>query len=566
MLEFNDTNEEKKLTELHATEAEELAQALSTKYNLPYIDLSKFAINTDALRLINEAEARAARVAAFKLTGKNLFLVTTSPQTDKLQAILEDLEEKNYILNLYLGSEASLNRAWGRYPEISKATYTHAGVIDISNEDIARVMSQVKDTSDVSNLVDEEEKLSKEQGGISGLLEIILAGGIVTSASDIHIEPEEKEVRLRYRLDGILQDVKFFSHHLFNQLLSRIKLISSLKLNVQKSAQDGRFSIKVKNTEIEIRTSILPGAYGESIVLRILNPETIAATFETLGVEPHLYQIMAQEIAKPNGMILLTGPTGSGKTTTLYAFLRKISTPENKIITIEDPIEYHLTGINQTQVDRDKHYTFLAGLRSALRQDPDVIMVGEIRDGETAKTAVHAALTGHLVFSTLHTNNAAGAIPRLIDLGVNPKILDSALTLSIAQRLVRKLCTKCRQTVAPTEEQKKFLTAIRETILKRRPDLEVPPVDQIYAAASGGCDECHHTGYAGREGVFEAVRMDAPVAAVLSVNLNEREIRQAARPQGILDMRQDGVIKVLRGITTLDELGRVVDLTEAIEI
>lgn len=564
MLQFNDATEEKKLDELHATEAEELARVLSQRYKLPYIDLSKFAINTDALRLIPEPEAREANVAAFKLTGKNIFLVVLSPQNEKLKAILEDLRNKNYLPNIYLGSEASLDRAWSRYAEVSKSTRTHEGIIDIADEDIARVIATVKNAGDVAALIEKEEKIAEEVGGISGLLEVILAGGVVTGASDVHVEPQEKSVRLRYRLDGVLQDITFFNHHLFHQLLSRIKLISGLKLNIQKSAQDGRFSIKVEQTEMEIRTSILPGAYGESIVLRILNPETIAATFETLGVEPHLYKIMAEEIQKPNGMVLLTGPTGSGKTTTLYAFLRKVSNTENKIITIEDPIEYHLQGVNQTQVNPAKNYTFLSGLRSALRQDPDIIMVGEIRDAETAKTAIHAALTGHLVFSTLHTNNAAGAIPRLIDLGVNPKILDAALTLSIAQRLVRRLCPDCKQPVEPTAEEKKLLVEVRASILRRRAELEVPEIGQIYRAKEGGCEKCHGTGYRGREGVFEAVRMDEKVAKILATNLNEREVKIAALPQGILDMRQDGVIKVIRGVTTLDELARVVDLTEEI--
>jgi type II secretory ATPase GspE/PulE/Tfp pilus assembly ATPase PilB-like protein len=564
MLQFNDTAEEKKLDELHAVEAEELAQVLAQKYGLPYIDLSKFAINTDALRLIPEPEAREANVAAFKLTGKHLFIVAVAPESEKAKAIFEDLRNKNYTLELYLGSVASLERAWGRYVEISKSTRTHAGVIDIADEDIARIMEAVKTAGDVAEQVKKEEISSREEGGISGVLEVILAGGIVTEASDIHIEPQEEKVRLRYRLDGVLQDISLFDHHLYKQLLSRVKLVSGLKLNVQKSAQDGRFSIHVRETEIEIRTSVLPGAYGESIVLRLLNPETIAATFETLGVEPHLFQIMAAEIAKPDGMVLLTGPTGSGKTTTLYAFLRQISTSENKIITIEDPIEYHLKGINQTQVDSAKHYTFLSGLRSALRQDPDVIMVGEIRDAETARTAVHAALTGHLVLSTLHTNNAAGAIPRLIDLGVNPKILDASLTLSIAQRLVRKLCPTCRVETAPSPEEKKMLEDIRESILRRRQDLDVPSVGNIWRAKEGGCAECHHTGYRGREGVFEAIKMDPSVAKILAANLNERDVKIAALPQGILDMRQDGVIKVIKGVTTLEELSRVVDLTEEI--
>jgi type IV pilus assembly protein PilB len=562
MITFDDANEEKKVAELHASEAEQLAQVLAEKYSLPYIDLSKFAINTDALRLVPEAEARAANLAAFKLTGRNLFLALLSPQNEKTQVVLNDLRNKNYVLNLYLGSEASLERAWERYSEISRSAHTKAGVIDITDEEIVKMAKEVKTLADAQKLIEAESKIAREEGSISGLLEIVLAGGIATNASDIHVEPQEEQVRLRYRLDGVLQDVAFVEPPLYRHLLSRVKLISGLKLNVQKSAQDGRLSITFNGTEIEIRTSILPGAYGESIVLRILNPEAIKVTFETLGIEPRLFTIVEREIKKPNGLILLTGPTGSGKTTTLYSFLRQVNSPETKIITIEDPIEYHLTGISQTQVDPAKKYTFLSGLRSALRQDPDIIMVGEIRDGETAKIAINAALTGHLVFSTLHTNNAAGTIPRLVDLGVNPKILDAALNLAMAQRLVRKLCVQCRQEATPTPAEAKILDGVAASIARKRPDLAAPTTAKLWRA--GGCAECNGTGYRGRQGIFEAILLDQNLAPLLAGSPNEREIKIAALPQGILDMRQDGVLKVLDGTTSLEELARVVDLEEEI--
>ncbi len=568
MLTFNDQTEEKKLAELRAAEAEQLAQVLAQKYDLPYIDLSKFAINTDALRLIPEPQAREARLAAFKITGRNLFIVTQSPETPQAKAIFDDLRNKNYILNLFLGSEASLARAWERYAEISQSTKTHAGVIDITNEDVIAVMKEIKEIKDVSRLVEQEGETATIEGGISGMLEIILAGGIATLASDIHIESEAERVRLRYRLDGVLQDVSFFDHRLYRHLLSRIKLISGLKLNVQSSAQDGRFSITIGKTEIEIRSSILPGAYGESIVLRILNPEAINVSFETLGMEPQLFEIVAREIAKPNGLVLLTGPTGSGKTTTLYAFLRRVNDSGTKIITIEDPIEYHLEGINQTQVNLAKKYTFLSGLRSALRQDPDIIMVGEIRDSETAKIAVNASLTGHLVFSTLHTNNAAGTIPRLIDLEVNPKVLDAAINIAIGQRLVRQLCQQCKQANAPTAEEKQLLEGVVASIKIKRPDLApnlgASGVEKIWRPAPDGCEACNHTGYRGRRGIFEAILIDEKVAPLLATNPNERDIKIAAQPQRILDMRQDGVLKVLAGVTALEELARVVDLHEEI--
>lgn len=564
MLTFNDTRETKKLEELHSQEAEALAEMLSSKYQLPYIDLSKFPINTDALRLLSEHEARAANLAAFKINGKIVFLVTISPEKMETKAALEDLRQKGYHLNLYLGSRASLDRAWSRYKEISRSTRTEAGVIDISNEAIADFTKQISDVDSLNRVFSAESVAALSAGGISNLLEVLLAGGVVTEASDIHVEPQIEKVRIRFRLDGVLHDVVFIEHQLYNQILSRLKLLSGLKLNIKKSAQDGRLSIRLEDTDIEIRTSILPGAYGESIVLRLLNPKTINVAFETLGIEPQLFEIVKREITKPNGAVFLTGPTGSGKTTTLYAFLRYVSNNENKIVTIEDPIEYHLKGINQTQVNRDKNYTFLTGLRSALRQDPDIIMVGEIRDKETARIAVNASLTGHLVFSTLHTNNAAGTVPRLIDLEVNPKIIDSALNLAMAQRLLRNLCPVCKQESAPTAEEKKLIDAILESIKKKRPETALPTSDRIWRAQEGGCAACNHTGYRGRQGVFEAIMIDQAVAALLVENPSEREIKIAAVPQGILDMRQNGILKVLAGETALDELARVVDINEEI--
>lgn len=559
---FNEEKQDRKIEELHLKEAEELAQVLSNRYGLPYVDLSKVSINTDALRLIPEELAVPAKLAAFKVTGKNLFIATSSPQNPKAAAILKDLENKNFHIQQYLASENSLKRAWDRYDEVRMTEKTEAGMIEISNDRIAKVLAEIKTLNDVRNRINDESSIINQEGGISTLVEVILSGALAIDASDIHFEPQETAVRLRYRLDGVLQDVADLTHKTYMQILSRIKLVSGLKLNIKQSAQDGRFSIKAKNLEIEIRTSIIPGSYGESIVLRVLNPETIAVEFNELGIEDNLLAIFDREIRKPNGLILLTGPTGSGKTTTLYAFLRTVNSPEDKIITIEDPIEYHLEGINQTQVNRQADYTFLSGLRSALRQDPDIIMVGEIRDSETAKIAINSALTGHLVFSTLHTNNSAGSIPRLIDLGVNSKIISSALTLSIAQRLVRKLCTTCKKPIELSPEQQKLIEQIKESIREKRPDLEIPAENQVWQPI--GCPACNNTGYKGRIGIFEAIIMDEAIAGIIVGNPNERDIRQAAKSQGILDMRQDGILKVLKGITSIEEVGRVVDLNEEV--
>jgi type II secretory ATPase GspE/PulE/Tfp pilus assembly ATPase PilB-like protein len=365
-------------------------------------------------------------------------------------------------------------------------------------------------------------------------------------------------VRLRYRLDGVLTDILNFDKETFELLLSRVKLISNLKLNIKGKAQDGRFSIKLNDEEIEIRTSLLPGPYDESVVLRILTPEAISVPLEELGIHPRLLEVLKKEISKPNGMILTTGPTGSGKTTTLYAFLRKIYTPDIKVITIENPIEYHITGIVQTQTDEEGDYTFASGLRSALRQDPDVIMVGEIRDNETAEVAVNAALTGHLVLSTLHTNDAAGAFPRLLDLGVNPKVISSALNVSIAQRLVRKLCPVCKKEKVLVGTDKSLI----EKTLANIPDesyLEGIQKDKVWEPV--GCKECNNSGFKGRIGIYEAILIDDAIEKAVIANPSERDIVLASRPQKLLNLIEDGVLKILAGITSIEELRRVVDLS-----
>ncbi|HET8574546.1 MAG TPA: GspE/PulE family protein, partial [Candidatus Paceibacterota bacterium] len=310
----------------------------------------------------------------------------------------------------------------------------------------------------------------------------------------------------------------------------------------------------IEDREIGVRTSVIPGAYGESVVMRLLDPKMISIPLEELGINKRLFEVINREIEKPNGLILNTGPTGSGKTTSLYAFLNKIYTPEMKIITIENPIEYHLEGIVQTQVDTKRGYTFLEGLRSALRQDPDVIMIGEIRDLETARTAINSALTGHLVISTLHTNNAAGTIPRLVDLGVNPKIISSALTLALAQRLVRKLCEACKVEDVQTDPEREVIDRILAGIATDRPKNH----GKIWR--SKGCQVCNNTGYTGRVPVIEGILMDKKIEDALQHNPSEREIMLAAKDQNLLTMSQDGVLKILEAVTSMNEVQRVVDL------
>ncbi len=564
MHDFDEEKQNRQLEELHKEEEEELVATLAeSKYGIPYINLYRLGIDNEALRAIDEKDALEKNVAPFKLFGKNIYIGVRSPSPELLNTLKEAMERKNLVPTFYMVSNASLQKVWNRYKEISMAESSQIGGLDISGEVLRQTAKDIHQMKDIEKLIKEAMEGNKIHR-ISRILEIILAGAIAIKASDIHIEPEKEAGRLRLRLDGVLQDVIFFDLSIYKLLNSRIKLLSGMKLT-SKISQDGRFNIMEGEEEISIRSSLIPGSYGESIVMRILDPKSIQVKMEELGIEPYLFSIVQEEIVKPNGMILVTGPTGSGKTTTLYAFLRKIYSTEINIITIEDPVEYHLLGITQTQINAEKGYTFPEGLHSALRQDPDVIMVGEIRDGETAEISVQSALTGHMVFSTLHTNNAAGVIPRLIDLGVNPKILVSALSLSIAQRLVRKLCKSCKKEKEGTPEEIAAIKKILETIKAEGKDFKKYNIDpdavfKLFTAP--GCVECNMTGYAGRIGIFEAIKTDEAIEKIIPENPSEREIKKVARTQGILSMRQDGIIKILNGITSIEEVASVVDLNE----
>jgi type IV pilus assembly protein PilB len=555
----NEEKQEERLEQLRKKEEEDVVRILATKYGLNFIDLKPVPINTDALRLIPEDLAREAKIAAFDRIAKKIQIAVFSPKNDKAAAILNKLEADGYKLQISMATTASLEKAWDRYHDLSYAVNTTAGTFDISTDQVTDYMSKIKKIEDVSVIIKEILALKKAYK-ISKMMEAMIAGALALSASDVHVEPEEKYVRIRFRLDGVLINVFEFDTDTYELLLSRIKLLSGMKLNLKDISQDGRFSVKILDNDIEIRSSILPGAYNESIVMRLLNPKSIAVSIEELGIENRTLAVLLEQIKRPNGMLLITGPTGSGKTTTLYAFLKKISTPDVKIITIEDPIEYHLPGIVQTQVDEQKEYTFLSGLRSALRQDPDVIMVGEIRDNETATIAINSALTGHLVFSTLHTNTAAGAFPRLIDLGVNPKIISSAINVAMAQRLIRKLCTNCRAEVTPSQKEKTFIDQTLVSITDKS-YLAGLQTEKIWQAV--GCENCHKTGYKGRIAITEVILMKKEVEETIINNPSDRDIKAAAASQNLLDMKQDGVIRILKGISSLDELGRVIDIETA---
>lgn len=539
----------------------------SDKFGLPYINLKGIAPEPDALKQIKEEDAKKSKIAAFKQVGNKLYVAMFSPEKEGVKEILENLERHGLELIKFMASNASLEHAWTRYSDISVAKPVTSGILDINSKTLKDLFENIKTLDDLRSSIIAIANQSKNFR-ISRIIELIISGALHFKSSDIHIEPEKEKVRVRYRIDGELIDICYLDYPTMKLINSRLKLLSGIKLSITKNAQDGRFSIIDQNVEIEVRLSVVPGNYGESFVMRILDPRNIMADLEVLGFSPQLFEVVERHIEKPNGIILNTGPTGSGKTTTLYAFINKLYNPGVKIITIEDPVEYHLAGIVQTQVEEDKGYSFLSGLRAAMRQDPDIIMVGEIRDEDTAKVAINAALTGHLVFSTLHTNNAAGTIPRLLELGANPGTLASALSLSLAQRLVRKLCPYCKEEIEASEKQTKQITNILGGMISAHKedsmgDIRPANTYKIYKANSAGCEKCFE-GYKGRTGVFEAIEMDREISDLIVTEkiINERKIKDLANKQGILTMREDGIIKVLRGETSYEELLTVVDLYE----
>ncbi len=431
-------------------------------------------------------------------------------------------------------------------PEVSKKI---TGQVEISPLIAEGIKEKIKNIGDLKKKI---EAFSDEN--TTDILEILLGGAVYLDASDIHIEPTEENAKIRLRIDGSLLDVLFLNRRVYGNILSRIKLLSELKFNISDRPQDGRFSIVWEKTEIEVRSSTLPAEYGESVVMRLLNPKNLI-NMETLGLRKDLFEIFEKEIKKPNGMIIVTGPTGSGKTTTLYAFLKKIYDPEIKIITIEDPIEYHLSGISQTQTAEEKGYNFASGLKSIMRQDPDVILVGEIRDLETVDIALQASLTGHLVLTTLHTNDAAGTIARMISLGAKLTNIGPALNMAVAQRLARKVCKKCSILENPTAEE---LEKIKNGLKNVQGNVKIPGINEnIKIPRIKGCEGCNFTGFQGRIGIFEAFLVDDDMEKFILTEPSIPALKEKAIKKGMVTMYQDGLIKVLNGITTLEEIEKI---------
>ncbi len=536
-----------------ARDAEEReAQRKAEHLKLPYLDLRLRPIQTDALKLIKEKDAREAKMAGIEVKGHNLLVVVYDSENVKTKNILDQLQ-KNYTVKLFIVSNSGLEKAWDFYKLIPPPIEEITGSVGIESEQLEHYLQTLKNVESIKTAIE-----SFKDPLVAKILEIILAGALASDASDVHLEPEEEKVKFRLRIDGDLNDVAIFQHHVYVSILSRIKLLSGLKINIRNIAQDGRFTIHAGAQEIEMRVSVVPSAYGETVVMRVLNPKLLNIRLEDLGMREDDLAIVEEELKKPNGMILNTGPTGSGKTTTLYSFLKRVYNPEIKVITIEDPIEYHIEGLSQTQVAPDRGYTFASGLKAALRQDPDVILVGEIRDYETAETAMNASLTGHLVFSTLHTNEASGAIPRLIDMGAKPAVIGPALTLIIAQRLVRKLCEKCKQPYTPTSEEIERFKKLVDTLPTR---VVKPEFTKITVYKPTGCNACNE-GYKGRLGVYEFLRVTKEMEEFMQGSPTTVQIKKMALRDGMTTMGQDGFIKILKGITTFEEVESVVGKIE----
>lgn len=533
------------LKKMRTQSIEEHTSMQAEQYGMRYLDLSIFPVDSESLFLLPKADAEKYQAAPFQREGSKLRVALAQSPNEATIAFFTDFGKKRALEpEFFLVSEPSLRRAWKEYdqkPLIENLDFMH---VSLKGADLEKF------EADFGELLDMKHNSSKIP--TSRILEIIIAGAYKLRSSDIHFEPFEDSVRLRYRIDGILQEIGQLPKSIYQLALSRVKMISKMKINIRDRSQDGHFHSEIGDKRIDIRVNIIPGNHGESINMRLLTGEEAFVPVEELGLRGRAYDEVKRQVEKPFGMILNTGPTGSGKTTTLYSLLNSVNDKALKIITIEDPIEYVLPGIVQTEVSKDKEYTFAQGLRAIVRQDPDIILVGEIRDEETADIAINAALTGHLVFSTLHTNSAAASIARLLELGSKPSSIATGVTIFIAQRLVRILCPQCKESYEPA---RKTVEAIKKILSFVSPKAGVVIPDDIPLLYKPvGCSECNFTGYRGRKGIFEVFPVNDRMSALISDRAMEIEIRTAAIEDGMLTMSQDGILKVIDGTTTLDEV------------
>ncbi len=531
---------------------------------IPFIDLTKNDIPREIIEIIPEPVARKYQTVAFQKKGKELKIAMVDP--GDLQ-ILDFISKKTgFKIVPCLTTKESVKYVLKQYQKSLEAEF---GDIIQDKEIEAEILTEKgSKAAAVSKEEDLDLKKVAEDLPVIKIVDTLLKHAIVEGASDVHIEPEEKDVVVRYRIDGILHDAMTLPLKVLPGIVARIKILANLKIDEHRLPQDGRFKIKTLDYKVAFRVSVLPVFDGEKIVMRLLDESSKSLTLEQIGFSGRDLKVIKNSIKKPNGMILVTGPTGSGKTTTLYTILFILNTPEVNVSTLEDPVEYRMPRINQTQINPKIGLTFASGLRTLLRQDPDVIMVGEIRDHETAEMAIHSALTGHLVLSTLHTNSAAGTLPRLLEMGIEPFLLASTTNVIIAQRLVRKICPDCKKSyqldAAALEKlsEQYDLEAIMKVLKKRK---IVKDSDKTYKEdwlelkffKGEGCSHCHNRGYKGRIGIFEVMEITDKVKTLLSKNAETALLEKKAIEEGMITIMQDGFAKAVQGITTIEEVIRV---------
>jgi type IV pilus assembly protein PilB len=519
------------LIEMGMLKEPDLVAALARQVGLEFIDLAEYQVDPNAVALLPEQVARRYRALPIGFENSHVVVAMSDPANvfamDDIRTIT-GMEVKPVVATV-----ADVDAAIRRYGQFDRT----AG--DIATEASTQAGEELKDLEAVPAAVGDAP--------IVRLVNLLITQGVADRASDIHIEPMERDIRIRYRIDGVLHEVMRSPKNIQNGLISRLKVMADINIAERRVPQDGRVGLVVGGKAVDLRVATLPTVYGEKVVIRILDKTTALLKLSELGILDSAYERYEDAFRKPYGTVLVTGPTGSGKSTTLYATLNIINSPERNIITVEDPVEYRLAGVNQIQVNPKAGLTFANALRSILRADPDVVLVGEIRDRETAVIAVEAALTGHLVLSTLHTNDAPSAITRLNEMGVEPFLVGSALDCVVAQRLARKLCTRCKEVYEPTEA---------ELLEAGYTDSEAEQVTQLYRPA--GCQNCGKTGYQGRLGLYEVMPVTEEVERLAAERRSSEEIRRTAIEQGMVTLRQDGLEKVRHGMTSLEEIFRVV--------
>jgi type II secretory ATPase GspE/PulE/Tfp pilus assembly ATPase PilB-like protein len=513
---------------------EHLGQVIAECFHLRFVDLKKEKIDEEILHLIPELVARSKGVIAFARGESGVKVGMINPDDIEVKHFIEKRVGQN--VSIYFITKRDLQHALSLYKASIKDAFDQA-------------MNQLKDVS-----------LSREQRDEATIrvVDMIIQYGYDNKSSDIHIEPYRKKIVIRFRIDGVMHDVLDIPKQLTDTILTRIKILARMRTDEHRAAQDGKFRYSAENEEIDVRVSIVPVTGGENVVMRLLAAKSRQFDLTSLGLSDRDRERVNSAIKKPHGMILVTGPTGSGKTTTVYAVMKILNKREVHISTIEDPVEYDIEGISQIQVNTKTNLTFAKGLRAIVRQDPDIIMVGEIRDAETADIAVNSAMTGHLVLSTLHANDAATTLPRLLDMGVEPFLVASTVNVAIAQRLVRMICEKCRVSYTGTDEEKKMIE--RDSRLKAYFDAKGHTnlsKTQLYKGA--GCKTCGGTGYAGRIGVFEVLEMGESIKDLIMKRASSDQIMVQARKNGMTTMLEDGITKVLNGITTLQEVLRIIN-------